>query len=266
MRRARLPPPLSCPRDKILILSRKRSQGCRMVRAVLFDLDGTLLNINLERFLGRYFSALREVAVGYADSDQADAVMNAIQAAVRAMCEPHPDATNLHVFEREFERVSGTVLADVWPAYERFYAEVFPSLADGAGPALGAQSAVETALELGLPVAVATNPIFPSVAVRHRLAWAGLSDIGFSAITSYEDMYACKPHGAYFRQVAAQLGVDPTECIMVGDDRYLDLPAADVGMRTFYVGADEDAAADYRGTLEDFAALLPRLVATPDDV
>lgn len=237
-----------------------------MVRAVLFDLDGTLLSINLERFLGRYFSALREVTAGYAGDGQADAIMGAIQGAVRAMCEPHPDATNLHVFESEFERVSGTVLADVWPAYERFYADVFPSLADGAGPALGAHEAVRTALGLGLPVAVATNPIFPRVAVQHRLAWAGLGDVDFSTVTSYENMFACKPHGAYFRQVATQLGVDPTECIMVGDDRYLDLPAADVGMRTFYVGTDEDAAADYRGTLEDFAALLPRLVATPDDV
>ncbi len=237
-----------------------------MVRAVLFDLDGTLLNINLERFLGRYFSALRDVAVGYADDERADAIMGAIQNAVRAMCEPHPNVTNQQVFENEFERVSGTVLAEVWPAYERFYAEVFPGLADGAGPALGARAAVETALELGLPVAVATNPIFPSAAVRHRLTWAGLDDVQFSVVTSYEATTACKPQGAYFRQVAAQLGVDPTECIMVGDDRYLDLPAADVGMRTFYVGIDGEAAADYRGTLEDFAALLPRLVATPSDV
>lgn len=235
-----------------------------MLRAVLFDLDGTLLRINLERFLGRYFAALRNVAAGHADDKQTDAIMDAIQAAVRAMCEPHPDVTNEGVFAREFERLSGIVLADVWPAYERFYAEVFPSLADGAGPALGARSAVETALGLGLPVAVATNPIFPRAAVLHRLAWAELDDVRFTAITSYEDMVACKPHGAYFRQVAESLGVDPTECIMVGDDRYLDMPAADIGMRTFYVGTDENTATDYRGTLEDFAALLPRLVVTPD--
>ncbi len=236
-----------------------------MVRAVLFDLDGTLLRIDLESFLGRYFAALRDVAVGYAGEPHADTVMSAIQSAVRAMCEPHPGVTNQAVFEEEFARVSGSVLSEVWPAYERFYAEVFSTLIDDAGPAAGARDAVEAALRLGLPVAVATNPIFPRQAVQHRLAWAGLADIGFALVTSYEDMTACKPHGEYYRQVAAHLGVDPRDCIMVGDDRYLDLPAADVGMRTFYVGSHEDAASDYRGTLSEFAELLPRLAATSDD-
>lgn len=237
-----------------------------MVRAVLFDLDGTLLELDLERFLARYFGALRTVAVGHAGAERADLVMGAIQDAVRAMCEPHPDLTNQAVFDAEFGRLSGTAFSDVWPVYERFYAEVFPTLADGAGPALGARNAVEAALTLGLSVAVATNPIFPKMAVEHRIAWAGLGDIAFPVVTTYENMRACKPQPAYFRQVAALLGVDPRDCIMVGDDRFLDMAAADVGMRTFYVGSHDDAVADYRGTLEDLATLLPKLAATPDDV
>jgi len=47
---------------------------------------------------------------------------------------------------------------------------------------------------------------------------------------------------------------------MVGDDRALDMPAADVGMRTYYVGADESAPADMRGSLDELADLLPRIV------
>ncbi len=233
-----------------------------MIRAVLFDLDGTLLHIELERFLRTYFAALRDVALGYTDAEGAERSMEAIQSAVREMCGVHPAETNLAVFEAEFERVFGTPLASVWPAYERFYAEVFPTLAGSAAPAPGARAAVETAQGLGLRVAVATNPIFPRAAVDHRLAWAGLADIDFPVVTTYEDMHACKPHAAYYRQVAERLGVKPSECVMVGDDRFLDLPAADIGMRTFYVGEHADAAADYRGTLQDFSALLPRLVAT----
>jgi hypothetical protein len=45
---------------------------------------------------------------------------------------------------------------------------------------------------------------------------------------------------------------------MVGDDIALDLPASDVGMRTFLKG-DARSSADYRGTLDDLAALLPLL-------
>ena len=46
---------------------------------------------------------------------------------------------------------------------------------------------------------------------------------------------------------------------MVGDDRSLDMPAADLGMRTFYVGRSKGVPADWSGTLEDLADLLPRL-------
>lgn len=233
-----------------------------MIKAVLFDLDGTLLDIDLESFLGRYFTSLRDVAQEIAGTQGADRVMDAIDSAVRAMSEPHPGRTNLAVFSAEFERISGVVLEDVWPSYERFYADVFPTLGDGASPAEGARQAIETALALGLRVAIATNPIFPRVAVEHRLAWAGLGDLDLPVVTSYEQMVATKPHPAYYMQVARLLSVEPSDCLMVGDDRYLDLPAADVGMRTFYVGRHGDAVADYRGNLDDLSELLPRLTAT----
>jgi len=47
----------------------------------------------------------------------------------------------------------------------------------------------------------------------------------------------------------------------VGDDRSLDLPAADVGMRTFYVGDSAAAPADFRGTLTELPDVLARLTA-----
>jgi HAD superfamily hydrolase (TIGR01549 family) len=119
---------------------------------------------------------------------------------------------------------------------------------------------VETAQALGLKVAIATNPIFPQSAQRTRLAWAGLDDLDLPVVTSYEHLHACKPDPAYFMETAELIGADPPECVMVGDDRSLDLAAADVGMRTFYVGPDPRARADWRGDLVDLAALLPRLV------
>jgi FMN phosphatase YigB (HAD superfamily) len=79
-------------------------------------------------------------------------------------------------------------------------------------------------------------------------------------VTTYEHMEACKPDPAYFRQTARLLGVAPADCMMVGDDRSLDMPAADIGMATYYVGCDPDAVADYRGDLDALAELLPRLI------
>jgi FMN phosphatase YigB (HAD superfamily) len=119
---------------------------------------------------------------------------------------------------------------------------------------------VKLCLELGLKVAIATNPIFPRDAVAERMRWAGIDDLRVHVVTTYEDMHATKPHTAYFSETATMLGVKPTSCVMVGDDRMLDMPAADVGMRTFYVGRDRGVPSDWRGTLVAFEELLPRLL------
>lgn len=238
------------------LLRQKRSH----VRAILFDLDGTLLDLDLGGFLKRYFAALDEASAPLAFGQPAGEFMASLHHAVGQMMEPHPGRVNRDVFYESLLDQTGVDLNEHWHVYERFYRDVFPTLAGTSGPAKGARRAVTTALELGLRVAIATNPIFPREAVRHRLAWAGLDDLEFGAITTYEEMCACKPHADYYRQTAGLLGVPTSECMMVGDDKTLDLPAADVGMRTFYVGADPLAAADIRGDLDELADLLPRIV------
>jgi len=229
------------------------------MKAVLFDLDGTLLDIDLEPFLGRYFTALEKAAATLTDELPPSEMLEAIKSSTRAMMQPHTGQTNREAFSADFHTRTGVDLDARWDVFDTFYAEVFPGLGAGIGPMPGARDAIEYALSRGLGVAIATNPIFPRQAVDHRLAWAGLADLDLPVVTSYENMYACKPSPEYFQQTADMLVVEPRDCLMVGDDRYLDMPAANVGMRTFYVGGDDDAACDYRGDLGDLVSLLERL-------
>lgn len=227
------------------------------MNGILFDMDGTLLDIDLGSFLRRYFAGLgRIAAVSFPGID----VLPAILASTTTMQETHPGRTNREVFYADFRARTGLDLEEHWPVFERFYQEVFPTLHDSEGPHAGARLVVETALGLGMRVAIATNPIFPQVAQRTRLGWAGLDDLDLPVVTSYEHMHACKPDPAYFLETAALIGADPRACIMVGDDRSLDLAAGDVGMHTFYVGGEAGAHADWSGSLTDLAALLPRVV------
>lgn len=225
------------------------------MRAILFDLDGTLLDIELSDFIPRYFAALTEAAS--AEFPGVD-LATTISASTEAMMRPHPGVTNHDAFWSDFASAAGADARDRWPLFDRFYAERFPALGEGTGPRKGARRAVETAIDLGLKVAIATNPIFPMAAVRHRLAWAGLDDIDFPLVTAYEEMHATKPFPAYFRETADLLGVRPAECLMVGDDPVLDMGAADVGMLTFYVGG-RPTSSDFSGDLDDLADLLERL-------
>lgn len=223
---------------------------------MLFDLDGTLLDVDMDTFLPRYFAAL-EAATSprFPGVDVLPAVLHA----TRAMQREHPGFTNERVFADDFLAATGIDIRADHAVFDDFYRDVFPTLGDGAGPASGVREVLDTARSLGLKVAVATQPIFPASAIAHRLAWAGLAPEEFDVVTTYETMHACKPHPAYFEQTASMLGCAATECVMVGDDREMDLPASALGMRTYYVGDDPHAQADHRGDLHGLKVVLERL-------
>ncbi len=235
-----------------------------MISAVLFDMDGTLLDIDLDRFLREYFGLLGPVLGGLlTDGVDPSHGLAAVMSGTEAMAESHPGRTNREVFNERFHALTGLDLdqPEAAAAIAAFYMETFPTLQRGQGPREGAGSVLATARGLGLKTALATNPIFPRAAIDERARWAGMETSSFDEVTSYENMYACKPHPDYYRQIARTLGVAPEECVMVGDDALLDLAAADIGMKTFYVGSVETVSADWRGNLLDLADLLPRLVS-----
>ena len=235
-----------------------------VVGAVLFDLDGTLLDIDLDAFFREYFSVLGPfVAEVLGTGTNVNLGLDAVLQGTEAMSLPHPGQSNREAFNACFHELTGADLDidEYAVAFERFYAEVFPSLKGTMRPHIGARRAVERALDLDLRVAVATNPIFPRSAIDERMRWAGIADLPVHLVTSYENMHAAKPHPAYYLEVAEMLGVAPAQALMVGDDRVLDMTAADVGMSTFYVGRGVAPTADFSGSLDDLAQLLPRLAA-----
>ena len=236
-----------------------------MLLGVLFDLDGTLLDIDIDGFLGDYFGALGPVVADVIGSGADPATgLRAVVEGTSAMIEPHPGQTNRDAFNERFKQLTGVDLdlEEYALPFERFYAEVFPTLRSAIGPRAGAREAVQTALDLGLRVAIATNPIFPSSAIHERMRWAGVDDLEVHLVTTYECMHATKPLPAYFEETAQLIDTPVHGCLMVGDDRVLDMGAADIGMKTFYVGPAPLPPSDYAGDLRDLAALLPRLAGS----
>lgn len=240
-------------------------EGTHVLKAVLFDLDGTLLDLDLGGFLDAYFHALGPALAELADHAVAPGdALNSVLAATNAMCGEHPGLTNRRVFHETFAELSGIDLDDpvIAAGIDGFYREQFPSLRADYGPMPGGAQAVAAAREAGFLVAVATNPIFPEAAIFERIRWAGYDPDSFDLVTTYDNSEACKPSPRYFRGVAQALGVEPSECLMIGDDPGLDLAAADIGMQTFFArreGVRATAASTWAGTLEELADLLGRL-------
>ncbi|HSK47745.1 MAG TPA: HAD family hydrolase [Coriobacteriia bacterium] len=233
-----------------------------MLKAVLFDLDGTLLDIDLEPFLRDYFALLGPVVARLLDSADPAIGLAAVVRGTEAMSGVHPGQTNRDVFNSTFIEMTGLDLGvgEAARSIAAFYEEQFPSLQRSHRQRDGAADAVAASRELGLKVALATNPIFPHAAIQERARWAGFDLDDFDFVTSYENSYACKPSPEYFRRVASELGVSPSECMMVGDDAVLDLGSVDAGMRSFYVGPSRDPllreVAHWVGDLPDVATLI----------
>ena len=114
-----------------------------------------------------------------------------------------------------------------------FYREGFVKAKEACGFDPMAKETVALVKEMGFQVALATNPIFPMIATRQRMEWAGLKREDFALCTTYENIGVSKPNPAYYTEIAKRLRVEPEECLMVGNDVSEDMVAAKIGMKVF---------------------------------
>ena len=68
-----------------------------------------------------------------------------------------------------------------------------------------------------------------------RIRWAGLDAEDFKVITTYETCTYCKPNPEYFRGILEEFSLDPSECLMVGNDVAEDLSIRSLGVKTYLV-------------------------------
>lgn len=201
------------------------------IKAVLFDLDGTLLPMDQDVFIKAYFGGLTRRLAPYGYDPQR--IVDAIWQGTAAMVRNTGEETNEKVFWNAFVSIFGEKILDAYPVFEAFYEEDFPKVRSSCGFDARARLVIDAIKAKGLRVALATNPLFPSVATEQRIAWAGLSTEDFEYFTTYENSRHCKPNLDYYRDVLAVLGLSGEECVMVGNDVGEDMIAERLGMRTF---------------------------------
>ncbi|MDN5348336.1 MAG: hypothetical protein PWP65_1900 [Clostridia bacterium] len=222
---------------------------------LLFDLDGTILPMDMNIFLRAYLKLLSARLTAYLEPQLfIEHLMAATATMIRDL---NPNRTNAEVFMDDFFHRTGLPEAEVKAIFDDFYQRDFPTLARFTQPTPLAPKIFDRALERGYELVIATNPIFPRIAIEERLRWAGVGGYPFRLVTVYEEMHFCKPQLEYYSEILAILGARPEECLMVGNDVEEDLIAGQLGIATFLV---EDCLinqknlqikADYRGRLAD---------------
>lgn len=201
------------------------------LKAVLFDLDGTLLPMDQDEFTKGYFSLLAKklAPLGY----NADELVKAVWSGTACMVKNDGKESNEAVFWRKFTDILGERAMRDKPVVENFYRNEFEGAKAFCGYDTQAAATVRKVKEMGFRVALATNPIFPQTATDARIRWAGLVPDDFEVITTYENIGFCKPNPAYYAEIAKRLGLAPEECLMVGNDVEEDMIAQTVGMDVF---------------------------------
>ena len=201
------------------------------IKAVLFDLDGTLLPMDLDVFIKGYFSSLTKgmAARGF----DAKKFSRALLAGVDAMMKNDGGCTNEDLFWQTFEGVYGEEARSREPLFNDFYNNEFQTLSSLCGVIEDAARAVRTIRDMGYRVVLATNPVFPPIAIESRMRWAGLEPSDFELYTTYANSSYTKPNPKYYLEIAEKLGLDPSECLMVGNDTTDDMVAEKVGMSVY---------------------------------
>ena len=201
------------------------------IKAVLFDLDGTLLPMDQEVFMKLYFGELskRLAPYGYEPKKLIDSVF----AGIKAMIKNDGTRKNEEAFWETFSAFHEEDCRKDEPIFDSFYRNEFEKAKGACGFEPKAKEVIEFLKEQGKTIILATNPLFPQIATKNRIGWAGLSPDDFLFYTTYEYSSYCKPNPNYYKEILERAGFLPEECLMVGNDVGEDMVAETIGMNVF---------------------------------
>ena len=236
-----------------------------MLNTILFDLDGTLLPFWQDDFIHTYFEALVACAapMGYDGKQLIDAVWKG----TAAMVTNSGSVTNRQAFWEVFTRELGIAAMALESILNDFYAREFDAVRSVLREPADHSQLIAGLRRKGYQVILATNPIFPAVAVATRLGWVGLTEGDFDYITTYENSRHSKPNPDYYRDILAHTGREPEECLMIGNNPVDDMAALQAGLSGYLVtdyieNPDGRSIEAYpRGTFQTLVHELERLPA-----
>lgn len=205
------------------------------IRHILFDLDGTLLPMVQDVFVKYYMPLLARSYMSAGVSVDPDKFIGAVWAGYEAMVKNDGSRTNREAFWSYMEPLLPLSSAESEEIALKFYENEFNSAICTTKPTPVSDQIVKKAKERGLGTYLATNPVFPRCATLNRIRWAGLDAEDFKVITTYETCTYCKPNLEYFRRILEEFRLDPSECLMVGNDVEEDLSIRMLGVKTYLV-------------------------------
>ncbi len=224
-----------------------------MIKAVLLDLDDTLIATDTPNFFALYLRELGQYAAQRLPHlAPAERFIQQLMDSYRHTVARY-DPTRV-LYERlleDFAQVTHVEVTALAAVFEDFYAQHYGQLMPLIRPRPETPALLTELAHRGYRLVLATNPGLPHAAIVQRMAAGGLMENRhrFELITSLETMHFGKPHPTYYAEILARLDLHPCEAIMVGNDWEDDIMgAAAAGLHTFWL-TEEDTALPSDGPL-----------------
>ncbi len=204
-----------------------------MFKTLLFDLDNTLLEINENEFLDEY---ARYASQYFLDLMTPERFKEKLIESTGVMMRNNGNVDNVTAFTLHFIKdLPGISAEEVTARFTRFYIEKFDEIKRITRPIKKAKQVILRAVEIGYEIVIATNPVFPTIALEKRIKWAGLDDIPIMHITSGNEYHFCKPRKEYFVEILEKIKRTANDCLMIGNDFINDMAASLAGITTFWL-------------------------------
>jgi FMN phosphatase YigB (HAD superfamily) len=234
-----------------------------MYKAVLFDLDGTLLPISTDDFISEYFNLLTSKVKEYINPKIF--INRILEATEKTIKNNNSGKTNEDIFLENFLPFENLNSETVMMHLDDFYKKEYCTICHKITPNFIVKDIMELLEQKSIIKVVATNAVFPEIAILERLRWVGLSSKEFKFISTYEKMHACKPSLEYYLEICDNIQVAPEHCLMVGNDLEEDMIVEKLGMDTFLINPhtinrnNVNLSGYKQGTLDDLYSFLQAL-------
>ena len=201
------------------------------MKAILFDLDGTLLPMDSKIFEKLYFKSLTDY---FQDLMPREKLFECVWASTKKMLLNDGKMNNKSVFEEDFINFVEDIELYM-NRFMKYYETDFESVKASTKEEPLVSDVVRILKKKGYRLILATNPLFPLKAVEKRIEWAGLDKEDFDHVTHYDISTSCKPNLSYYEEILDKMNIKADECYMIGNDVEEDMIASELGMKTFLV-------------------------------
>ncbi len=228
-----------------------------MIKNIFFDLDGTMLPMDMKSFLALYFKSITQAVCPYYKIHPLT-LKKCILTGMDAMYANDGTMTNKMKFWSAAATIAGIDILHHTELFESYYDNEFIYTKGATSLSPYAGKIVEELKAKGYTLVMASNPFFPKHATERRMKWAGLDKDDFKLVTTYETSKFCKPNPKYFEETCKNSGCLAEETLMVGNDVDEDMIAETVGMETYLVTDNlinrdnKDCSKYTQGSLKDF--------------